>query len=265
MRKMKWITEQEVKEAARQGLVPALRWSYRHWCQICDASEEEYNRARDCGDVSVSDRFCALCKRYLKCGEGTKEPCPLFTPPHRWPSRHCANSLWIDVAEAEDDDNWPRLQQAARALRDRIFEVLMEHVSKKEAPKEEPKKPELRHGDYGISGGQKRRYTHIAILRKFGKPEIDVFFSDGGRSMSTDRINDDIVWLGNIFSDLSGLGEDLEEFQLSNDHNVRVYLYTYAESHPIQFEGKFGLTLDQAEQLVLNLRRLIATARRRKC
>lgn len=148
---MEWITEQEVKEAAERGLVPALECSYRHWCQICDASEEEFREARRRGLVHNGTNFCALCARHYPCSRGSS--CPLFAWDIDGKHRSCADGLWHAT---NYEYSYGVFQQAARALRDRIFEVLMEHTIKervKEAPKEEPKKPELRHGDYGVDVG----------------------------------------------------------------------------------------------------------------
>lgn len=77
MLKEKWLTKQEVIEAARAGGKEALKCAVKHHEQVHKANKEQleafYDDARR--DRLMHGSYCSLCRRY--CKENTKKKCPL--------------------------------------------------------------------------------------------------------------------------------------------------------------------------------------------
>ena len=61
MKKIKWLTEEQVQRAARRGRKAALLCSIKHWEQLSSADREQ---VRDRGSFYVLCNYCALCTRY---------------------------------------------------------------------------------------------------------------------------------------------------------------------------------------------------------
>ena len=68
---MRWLTQAEVKIAAKKSKRAAIACSKKHWKQNATATQKETEAGK--GGLT-DDRLCALCQRY---GEPSCEGCPL--------------------------------------------------------------------------------------------------------------------------------------------------------------------------------------------
>jgi hypothetical protein len=148
----------------------------------------------------------------------------------------------------------------------------MEHVSKEEKKKEEPKKPELRHGE--VVQHQPGDPIYVAMEQSPSSGKVNIWSKDGCINGTVSKRDSYYKSIGvNIFDDLAGLGEDLEKFEIKSTHgggkyDRRISGYICFGDDGINLTADMcagTFELEDAEKLVHNLRRLIATARRRKC
>ena len=74
---VKWLTQKQVKEAAKKSRKAAIECSRLHWEQLATATDEESGNKRDSLMMSVLDghEYCALCKRFF--AECRCNDCPL--------------------------------------------------------------------------------------------------------------------------------------------------------------------------------------------
>jgi|GEM_PF-5499575 len=77
---MKWLTEEEIKEAAKKSKRAAIKMSIRHWEQLHSVTLREFFEAEKKDLASIGGDYCSLCRRYnwkpsiLK----SPRPCPLI-------------------------------------------------------------------------------------------------------------------------------------------------------------------------------------------
>lgn len=117
-------------------------------------------------------------------------------------------------------------------------------------------KPKLRHGDYGIHShsypnpfvcSQSNIRNDLEYLNEYGLVE--------GLSLAKPKV------LGNIFADLKAISEDLDRFSF----DIHSYYYNSDDGmrhNPIHIAGNWH-TVEEAEEISLKLRRVIATAKKK--
>ena len=70
---MKWITEKQIKAAAKKSHKAAIEMSKKHWMQVVTATKRELIDGYNKGLVDLWGTHCALCQRYSdgfgKCGK----------------------------------------------------------------------------------------------------------------------------------------------------------------------------------------------------
>ncbi len=67
---MKWLTKEEIREAAEKSHLAACECSLEHWMQIKAAGAGELREAMNEDLVGVCCSYCALCVRYRGKGKG---------------------------------------------------------------------------------------------------------------------------------------------------------------------------------------------------
>ena len=60
---MNWLSREDIAKAAGISDLAALKCVREHWAQIRDAGIIELLAALDRGDVSFTEKFCAVCLR----------------------------------------------------------------------------------------------------------------------------------------------------------------------------------------------------------
>ena len=130
-------------------------------------------------------------------------------------------------------------------------------------------KPKLKHGDYGFDNGEACPPKERLFLKKFQRNDVYACNYHGSTDGHTVHGSCEIVKLGNIFADLKMLSEPLKVFDVKGGYGQNGF-FAYLEpttdgmSATIQIRTDDGnylrYTLDEAEEISNNLRRLIATA-----
>ena len=138
---MEWITEEQVKEAAKQGVIPALRCSLEHHQQGRDAPLFELIKAFRNNEFIADGCYCACCCR-TDMSSGTVVPCrdcPLWNDTD---GNHCCNGLWIETLHTLDvfvndysNANYEAFKKAESDVCNYIEEVLATEIAKEEAEK----------------------------------------------------------------------------------------------------------------------------------
>ena len=120
---IEWLTIDEIKAAAKESDIAALRCSVKHWEQVYEASFEEYEKALDAGLVGHDEEYCALCMR-MKCSQcAANKLCgPFAFGDYLWATA----KRWILA-------NVPERKPAIKAMLDGLRALLP-----KEAPDEKP-------------------------------------------------------------------------------------------------------------------------------
>ena len=142
-------------------------------------------------------------------------------------------------------------------------ELLIKEGQRLHAELEEVTKPDLRHGDYGTGrSGDNAPYFRLNAGNNI--------YNEHGVKNPSGRAAQKDVWLGNIFADLKMLSEPLEKFEVSgqydnnNSKTLKAYIGTAEcttdKIHLYLNTNSSYFTIDQAEEISNNLRRLIATA-----
>ncbi len=134
-----------------------------------------------------------------------------------------------------------------------------------EAQLAEAEKSELRHGDYGVwNTGQ----FWLALYRN---RVLEAFGSCSGAGMKVSAMpREQFIILGNIFADLKAMKEDLTEFcrkDLNGKQGCGTNAFAFAiNGSRIEYRGhNFAcLGLEEISKLILNLRRMEATLKRKK-
>ena len=131
-------------------------------------------------------------------------------------------------------------------------------------------KPELRHGDYGISsqgvGTIVMGNGTQAIDHRGDGATCDIGRRQGGKyaTDSNSRL------LGNIFDDLAAISEPLEEFETKDSDGLGNELYAGYSCKKTQIffqvneETHFYMNIDILPDFILNLRRMEATLKARE-
>lgn len=77
---MKYITEQDAIEAAQKSTEAATQCSIKHWKQLLNAPEKDFDEDRDTGGTTCypGASFCSLCKRFWTTSRDLcEDECPL--------------------------------------------------------------------------------------------------------------------------------------------------------------------------------------------
>ena len=61
---MRWLTQKEIKVAAKKSKRAAKKCSQEHWRQLSTATEDELKKGLKKKRVSTRNKHCALCIRY---------------------------------------------------------------------------------------------------------------------------------------------------------------------------------------------------------
>ncbi len=140
-------------------------------------------------------------------------------------------------------------------------------LSKAEKELEDVKKPELRHGDYGIDTEQ----AFVVVIKANHAPglkrPLEFKYGDGSRCPIDNR---EINWHGNFVDEMNRNSNDLTEFEVPNFDEDRTLSCVIAEEgrclFSIAFNGTKGasLTYENAVKFHQKLGQLLATANRKR-
>ncbi len=283
-----WTTEQEAKEAAAKGLIPAIEHCIKHHRQNRDCEYEELIGVL--GDGSrISTGDCALCQKF-ECGSGCSN-CPLG-PVNCCPEYRPEWRAWETFMNDHSLANYQAFTKAAGVMVERLEMELAkakEEVCAKAKAGQcitckhkgskicdslhincsgwEPKeaecaknKPEFRHLDYGYDEDGDpclmASEQDIGNFRTIGKNAI----APVGASYKVK------TKLGNLLDDLARNAEDLEEFEIeaedvceaegkiTKDNQISFCWYPHDDIK----------TIAMATEIHQNLGQLIATAKRKQ-
>ncbi len=159
-----------------------------------------------------------------------------------------------------------RLEQAKLVLK-----YATDEIERLEAERAEAQRPELRRGDYGFAERQQHEDGTFVVADQStlqGSPKA--FYGDGAGQIDVNDCGRRHVRIGNIYDDLEKMAEDLDRFDMAGSGCT-----SPSEIHA-QLEDRNGgiasictggpwcwLTLDELNELILNLRRLQATQERK--
>lgn len=217
---MNFITQEQAKEAAKQGELEALECSLEHHEQGRDADWVELKEAIESGKFNVFGSFCACCHKH-RVFVANCENCSLNSH-----LTSCADGEWYKVNQSftvlkkdYSNANFKAFQEAEAELCKYIEGVIEKVKSKKRIEQDKCKKcekPELRHGDYGDCGHDK----WIKIYN-------DVYWIDVDRAVS--GLNDRHFIpnrTGNLVDDLKRNGEDFKKktIEIAHDDEVTIGL-----------------------------------------
>lgn len=242
------ITEKEVKEQAAISDEAALEVSIKHWKELATCTKEEYEETRD--DGYVWSEHCGLCSRHnpYSCVSG-RSKCPLRIKK----GTTCANIHPFMVAKkAEDFDSF-------RAAAYKMYELLCSLRVKCE------KKPELRHGDYGLDDSNTPCLSLYSSTQGGLREMGPACFHDNCGSNATQRPDNKF---GNIFDELKELVEPLDVFnemdlrfsikQIDGENYLRIM--ACADDDVITYD----IEMEKAKQIPMKILRLIRTAENAK-
>lgn len=116
---MNWLTEKQVKAAAKKSHNAAVRCSQEHWWQLSTATRKEIDEAPDDWEVLVCASYCALCQRYFLC---KCKGCPL-DPQDDGPRDCCQEWRDMDRVFFGRHPIWPLWRRAAKAMYKRLMQV----------------------------------------------------------------------------------------------------------------------------------------------
>ena len=116
---MKWLTLTEIGRRARSKK-GALEVSYEHWCQLFSATASELRRGYIEGKVDIGNEHCGLCRYYNdicgKCLLCISDGC----------CKKASGTLFTDARDEFLGSNWWAWKRAAKALRDKLKELMQE-------------------------------------------------------------------------------------------------------------------------------------------
>ena len=263
------ITKEMAKQAAEQGLIPALKCSRDKWQWPVDASRGEVIDAIGRSEFVSSGGNCALCQMFGM-ESGSNEDCPLFIKRNFGFCSCCSEWQTADKAIKDFEHNPTNLrfeifQTACRAMVKRLDAEIEKAEQAEEQAKCNAKcKPlKARFGDKVIARAHGRR-IRIALFDKDG--HLRAYSKDRlpqGRASDSQY---ETIPNSNIFDDLTALGEDLKEWT-SEEGDINHYCMTMCVMPTNKvFLGTecYGAsyTLDQAQEIHRKLGQVIATARR---
>jgi len=122
---MKWLTLTEIGHRSRSKK-GALKVSYEIWNQRYQATAKEYRQALKEGKIELGMAYCGLCRRYWPFCDN----CPLGKPDMKcYLSRSLYNRARLALNKWEKTptvSNWWAWKRAAKALRDKLKELMAE-------------------------------------------------------------------------------------------------------------------------------------------
>ena len=137
-----WLTKEEIVEAATEGLLSALQCAWQHWKQLCEATEDELEKAYCNEEVNLSVSFCSLCLHINHEVRSCKD-CPLNTVGHKCSDPGSAFDKASDdfyaVVELghlikrsmpRQTNDWTCWQQSSTFLRDLLEELYFLELEK---------------------------------------------------------------------------------------------------------------------------------------
>lgn len=140
-----------------------------------------------------------------------------------------------------------------------------------QAKLDELDKPELRHGDYGISYGKEHNsisFPMLAFQRDTSGCPLRIAHKDGSGGWQEADGDDDITWLGNIFDDLKRNSVDLKEFEIGykdGDKNPRIKCRLGDSGIQLTIDNTyFTANISPFQKFHQKLGQLICTAKRQK-
>ncbi len=116
---MRWITQAQVKAAARKSDKASISMSMKHWFQLTTATKKEIIDGYNDDKVDIWGEHCALCGRYSdgyeNCGK-----CPLTDEGRSDCCEEWRNA--VELWNPEDGYRWKHraFQKAAKVLYKRI-------------------------------------------------------------------------------------------------------------------------------------------------
>ena len=125
MKKIKWLTEKQVKKAAMRGRKAALLCSIKHWEQLSSANKEQI---MDVPDNHTHCNFCALCIKYdfIQFSSIVCSDCGL----HCLRGRGTKSGIWCrasdtfgDYQEFQIAPDWIKWKRTSKALLRRIIKL----------------------------------------------------------------------------------------------------------------------------------------------
>jgi hypothetical protein len=221
---MKWITKDEVKDAAKAGKMEALKMLLKHHEQGRDCTRGELVDGWDDDKFDLGGGLCACCafSRETKAGEADQcSICPLAgNKPEQGTNANCCNGTWTAADKAlgrymsdPSPANFLSFQQAEGKVCEYIEGVI-------EKIKAEDDKPELRHGDIDKHG-----HIFVKLESWLGCDDLDykqVVLTPTGLLSNID--GNDMVGrgiIGNIFDDIASRDKkskvELGNFDMSCD------------------------------------------------
>lgn len=126
---MKWLTLTQIGHRARSEK-GALEVSYEIWNQRYQATAKEYRQARKDNKIGLGYNYCGLCRQYWPY---CKDECPLGKADMRcgyhrsiYTRARKALDKWVEHPTVS---NWWDWKRAAKALRDKLKELMVEQGS----------------------------------------------------------------------------------------------------------------------------------------
>lgn len=256
---MEWITKEEIQRRGKISPYEAFTVSIEKYEQWLCASEEELRKAIGDGKTSCHDSdYCGCCAVYGR-------NC------FRCPLKDKGGTCCVE---------WRKLDFGNRTNKDSIRSLLCRlYQERDKLPKEEKKpckvddyniywveeKPEIRLGEYGIvPTGFKTKKPHPVIADSKNLNLRTGYWQDkdGNDSCGYNSINGEkITNRGNIFDDLEALKEPLEEFCLATV--IATVRFSIDEDGRLWI-GKYAFPPKRLPEIILKLRRLVATAKRKQ-
>ena len=216
---MKWITKEQVKEAAKDKMT-ALECSLKHHEQGRDCTRGELVDAVDSSAFSIGAYMCSCCGIFndMQCKDGND--CPLRKEKEKGgestAGELCCGGLWQPASKALDSltehashANFRTFQQAESKVCDYI-QAVIDHAKAEIAKLDKPKRRLLkRDGDYSVRLKGMGDYVHIKLCH-------DIYNNYGGKNPCGYDPDKDI-FQGNVFDDIAERSKELESFEVKDD------------------------------------------------
>ena len=211
---MDWVTQEQAKEAAKQGELPALECSWEHHEQGRDRDWVELKEAIENDKFWLSWELCACC-RFVGKQDGFKDngcrKCPLgdfFC----WDNIIWAKvrNSWTKLTNHFSNANFKAFQEDETELCTYIEGVIEKVKLDMKAEKYKECEPELRHGELVQGGSMGKVYVAMDTVPKSDRWHI---WADWGKNGTVSKSDTYYTGLGiNIFDDLKRNSEDLKEY-----------------------------------------------------
>ncbi len=301
---MNLITEQDAKQAAEQGLIPAIKCSILHHEQGRDMELVDLLVAIKEGKFGTSDEYCALCKWEKQ----NRNKCPLKLDCGgycigEWFAIVDSLTLFqLDPSNANhtaflkaESKMVARLEaELAKALVAEIEEFKAKVEAEKKAKEKEVKtqctackfnsgdktpcqycndncsrfEPEEKKPELRHGDyGHHPEYGNAVFINPARCDNKGEFELEDGGYCSID-IRRDFVIFGNIFDDLKAQGEDLEEFEVKSTSSLIRFVQDQGVFIdmvvPEDNVGTFSFPIDSVEEIGHKLIRMARTARKKQ-